>query len=146
MKDFDPFRDVKDFHVKHGLAYLGGPRLMPGDLAEFRFKFGLEELEEFQRSNQAGLVAESSGDRLEALEGVLDSYVDQLYVLLGTIYLSGMNQVFEEAWHRVHEKNMEKVRVNREGDSKRGSLYDVVKPEGWTPPVFSDLLMRYAQE
>jgi hypothetical protein len=51
----------------------------------------------------------------------------------------GLGFNFEEAWRRVQEANMQKVRTARVVDSARGSTFDVVKPEGWTPPVLADL-------
>ena len=66
---------------------------------------------------------------------VLDALVDLVYVALGTAYLHGFGpQKFNEAWRRVHEKNMEKIRAPSADHSKRGSAFDVIKPAGWTPP------------
>lgn len=44
---------------------------------------------------------------------------------------------FAGAWKEVHAANMKKVRALRPDDSKRGTAYDVVKPDGWTPPDLS---------
>jgi predicted HAD superfamily Cof-like phosphohydrolase len=123
---FDPLKDIKDFHEKFGLAYQGAPRHIPEDLAEFRFRFMREELEEY-------------GDT-EDLEKKLDALVDLMYVLLGTAYLHGFNR-FVEAWTRVHKANMQKVRAERVDQSTRQSIYDVVKPAGWTPPRLDDLVV-----
>lgn len=49
---------------------------------------------------------------------------------------------WEEGWNEVQTKNMSKVRALRHEDSKRGSTYDVVKPEGWTPPDIAAILRR----
>jgi predicted HAD superfamily Cof-like phosphohydrolase len=72
------------------------------------------------------------------IEGQLDALVDLVYVALGTAYMHGFD--FNEAFKRVHEANMKKVRAVSMRDSKRGSIYDVVKPEDWTPPDLSDLV------
>lgn len=48
--------------------------------------------------------------------------------------------IFREAWDRVHRANMAKVRAERASDSKRGSSFDVVKPEGWQAPDLGDLV------
>jgi len=47
---------------------------------------------------------------------------------------------FTEAWTRVHNANMQKVRAATPNDSKRGSKYDVIKPPGWVAPDLSDLV------
>jgi len=85
-----------------------------------------EELDEYRESVFVG-----------DLEGQLDALVDLVYVALGTAYLQGFD--FNEAFRRVHEANMKKVRARQKSDSKRASSYDVVKPVGWTPPDLSDL-------
>jgi predicted HAD superfamily Cof-like phosphohydrolase len=115
--------DIKKFHEKFGLAYNGPPRDLPEELHSFRVNFMMEELEEYLR-------AQSLVDKLDAL-------VDLIYVALGTAHLHGFD--FEKAWRRVHEANMKKARAERTTDSRRGSTFDVVKPDGWTPPDLSDL-------
>lgn len=98
------------------------------------------------------------------LHEALDALVDLQYVLLGTAYLMGFfkevrlveeviedpdslphpmerfTTIFEEAWARVQKANMSKVRAKSAGESKRNSSFDVVKPKGWKPPNFTDLL------
>lgn len=120
-------RDIADFHTKFGLAYNDGPRDLPEELQNFRVKFMQEELNEYAESAMDG-----------NLEGQLDALVDLVYVALGTAYMQGFN--FKEAWRRVHEANMRKVRATSEEQSKRGSASDVVKPVGWTAPDLSDLV------
>lgn len=122
------FRDIAQFHRKFFLPPVAPvPSQLPVDMAEFRAKFMQEEVDEYKKA-----VAE--GD----LEGQLDALVDLVYVAMGTAYLQGLP--FNCAWDRVQAANMAKIRAVRESDSKRGSLYDVVKPEGWTPPRHLDLI------
>lgn len=125
------WNDIESFHTKFGLSYGGAPRPLPYDLAQFRIKFLQEELDEYAAAYEAD-------DSLEAREDMLDALVDLVYVALGTAYLHGFN--FAEAWRRVQVANMSKVRVERIEDSKRGSAFDVVKPEGWKPPRHLDLV------
>ena len=142
--------DVADFHEKFQLEYNGKPRVLPFDLGKFRLDFNQEELDEWKDFAGKGLMAVAqepvdAADVTHCLEMQLDAHVDQLYVLLGTVYLQGLMPVFEEAWRRVHAANMAKVRALRDGsDSKRGSAYDVVKPEGWIAPDHSDLVEDHA--
>jgi len=125
------WNDIESFHHKFRLDYGGPPRPLPFELAQFRIKFLQEELDEYAAAYEAD-------DSLEAREQMLDALVDLVYVALGTAYLHGFN--FAEAWRRVQVANMSKVRVERAEDSKRGSKFDVVKPEGWKPPCHLDLV------
>lgn len=56
------------------------------------------------------------------------------------VHALGCGFNFREAWRRVHEANMGKVRARRAQDSTRGSVFDVVKPPGWVAPDLSDLV------
>lgn len=141
-------KDVADFHAKFGLEYGGPPRHLPPDLGPFRTKFMAEELAEYItkfKGDQANLtslvgylVEKNALQEPQDLEHQLDALVDLVYVALGTAYLHGFN--FDEAWRRVHAANMKKVRAQRAEQSLRGSTFDVVKPEGWTPADLSDLV------
>ena len=120
-------RDIADFHTKFGLAYNGNPQQLSEELSAFRIKFMQEELDEYVHSTVTN-----------DLEGQLDALVDLVYVALGTAYMQGFN--FKEAWRRVHEANMRKVRATSEEQSKRNSSSDVVKPAGWVAPDLKDLV------
>ena len=126
-EDFNLVRDVRDFHIKFDLEYIGPPRDLPVELSQFRIEFMVEELAEYKE-------AVSEGNR----EKQLDALVDLVVVALGTAHLQGFD--FNEAFRRVHTANMLKRRAQKAEDSKRGSVYDVVKPEGWQPPDLSDLV------
>jgi predicted HAD superfamily Cof-like phosphohydrolase len=121
--------DVTEFHEKFRLLYEGPPRTLPGDLLSFRVKFMQEELDEYAEGA-------AEGD----LEKQLDAVIDLIYVALGTLLLQGMLPAFAHGWNRVQAANMAKVRTERAEDSKRGSTFDVVKPEGWTAPTHKDLI------
>jgi predicted HAD superfamily Cof-like phosphohydrolase len=73
------------------------------------------------------------------LEGVLDGLVDLVYVALGTALNFGLD--FDEAWDRVQQANMEKVAVRATSSEGRHKT-DVVKPRGWEPPSFKDLVQE----
>lgn len=145
-KQFDPVADIEDFHIKFHLEYDGPARVLPPDLSRFRIKFMDEEQNEYCHHEAAAsaeryiLTASASDPANYAfhLEHMLDGLVDMVYVVIGTAYLHGFD--FREAWRRVHAANMKKVRAERVSDSKRGSTWDVVKPEGWTPPSHIDIV------
>lgn len=138
---FDPVRDVEEFHKKFGLEYVGKPRGLPPEFAQFRQKFIQEELDEYITNHinlefELGLKEPQKIDKY--LEEQLDALVDLVYVALGASHLHGFD--FKEAWRRVHAANMAKVRAEKASDSKRGSTFDVVKPAGWTAPSHADLV------
>jgi NTP pyrophosphatase (non-canonical NTP hydrolase) len=66
-------------------------------------------------------------------EGVLDGLVDLVYFAIGTATL--LDYDFNEAFRRVHEANMQKVRSYTER-----TAVDLVKPPGWKSPDLSDLV------
>lgn len=145
---FDPLADILEFHQKFDIDYTGAPRALPADIADFRRKFMQEELDEYGwgQNNAYQETTRPSGSRDVAeythqLEQCLDALVDEMYVVLGTAHLHGFQDIFAEAWRRVHAANMAKVRADLDGsNSKRGSSFDVVKPAGWEPPVHTDLV------
>lgn len=134
----DVFLDVKAFHKKFELAYDGPPRELEPLLQSFRTKFLHEELQEYEDGVLLLRHAVLPEERADAAEKMIDSLVDLVYVAVGTAYMHGFD--FNEAWRRVQNANMAKVRALRASDSKRGSTYDVIKPEGWTPPTHADLV------
>lgn len=160
----DLFADVEQFHAQFGLLYEGVPRCLPKELQTFRNRFLREELLEYQKevagaeflrsqTRQQILFPNSPWDKsvtdfkpsmTDHLEGMLDGLVDLVYVALGTAQLHGFN--FSEAWNRVHEANMTKVRVQRPNESKRNSIFDVVKPPGWVAPSHRDLVSNHEEQ
>lgn len=146
---FDPVADIEEFHKRFGLEYTGKPRCLPVELLLFRQGFMREELDEYDACTGMALAilkgdVPPNHDLRHELADALDSLVDLVYVALGTAYLHGYD--FREAWRRVHEANMKKVRVERIEDSKRGSTFDVVKPPGWQPPSHYDLVQDHAHK
>lgn len=51
--------------------------------------------------------------------------------------------LWDELWTDVQRANMSKVRAERPSDSKRGSVWDVVKPAGWIAPRTEEILAKY---
>lgn len=120
-------RNVAEFHERFGLIYEGLPSELTPEQVNFAHTAFKEEIDEW-------FHAVASGD----VEGQLDAYIDLIYFVLGRVYLQGFN--FDEAWNRVHDANMKKVRALNASDSKRNSKLDVIKPEGWVAPSFDDLM------
>ena len=69
---------------------------------------------------------------------ILDALVDLTYIAIGTARMNGMD--FETAWNRIHTVNMQKIRCEKQADSKRGTTFDVIKPKDWQPADLSDLV------
>lgn len=150
------FQKVAQFHRKFGLAYEGAPRELDRDTALFRIAFKLEELAEYCSASgfeRLGIELDELIFRVKSnrdqiawkgpvednnFHDQLDALVDQLYIIYGTAYLQGFD--IDAAFQKVHEANMKKIRTEREEDSKRGSKFDVVKPEGWSPPDLTEFL------
>ena len=147
----DMMLDIERFHQKYGLEYRGKPRILPPDLFSFRDKFITEEHTEWH-DEQDGLIEALTSDDGKpdhrrvalGLHQQLDALVDLVYVTLGAAYLQFGPEIFHEAWKRVQAANMAKVRAQTADESKRGSTFDVVKPQGWTPPDHHDLVKDHA--
>ena len=122
-------REIAEFQAKFKQAYRGSPRILDPELCLFRVRFMIEEILEFATANNS-----------HDLSRALDALVDLLYVLLGTVHLTGLSPVFLEAWNLVHEANMKKELAGDPARSKRGFRNDIIKPEGWTAPDLSGLV------
>jgi predicted HAD superfamily Cof-like phosphohydrolase len=117
--------DVYEFHVKFGLPLGDDDQLTNNPAAqEFRIKFLQEELDELKE-------ALAAGDRTK----IFDALLDLAYVTYGTALFAGISPIQWRAGMRaVHSCNMQKIRAAKAEDSKRGSVFDVKKPEGWVGP------------
>ena len=134
MSNFD---DVGDFHKKFNLPVADDvyyERNLDGDLLAFRIKFMQEELDEF-------IYCAADDDRDYA--GMFDALLDLVYVAMGTAHM--LNYPWQKGWDAVQRANMAKVRAQSADESKRGSAWDVVKPEGWTAPDIAAILRDHAQ-
>ena len=128
----DMWVDINEFHTKFLLPQQEVPSLLEKELLEFRTKFLYEELAEF----------EDACERKDLMKA-FDALLDLVYVAMGTAYM--MNVPWDRGWEHVQNANMAKIRAKKEGESKRGSIYDVVKPEGWISPdkmLLAELLIH----
>lgn len=131
------FRDIEQFHKKFGLEPTDDGHRLPADVLKFRVKFLQEELNEYCEA--VGVSGDEVQDHFDA-EKAFDGLIDLVYVALGTAYLHKFP--FNQGWNRVQQANMSKVRAEGAEDerSHRKHAADIVKPEGWKPPVLEDLL------
>lgn len=123
----DMLQDVVDFHVKHGINYVGPVRNLPPELAKFRDLRQQEEQQEYLDAT--------------TMEEKLDALVDAAYILFGTAHLHGITpKIFYEAWRRVHAANMRKERASVNNPGKYGDSNDIVKSPEWVEPDLKDLV------
>lgn len=102
------------------------PAQLADDEKAFRALAMHEEVSEYQE-------ASTLADQLDAL-------VDLQVFLLGTVHRHGFEQIFEKAFKRVMQANMQKVLAESAEQSKRGFKRDLVKPNGWVAPDLRDLV------
>lgn len=138
------FNDVQAFHEKFNVPRAERPSFLPYDLLQFRMKFMLEELNEFNHAT-GGLFTilvdqHKTVDPLHLLnmEEAADALVDLVYVALGTADMMGLP--WQKLWNEVQRANMAKERAARAEQSKRGTVYDVIKPHDWVKPDHTDAL------
>ena len=111
------FDAVRQFHMKVlGINDVKPTFQLPVEFTQ-RVAFLEEEIEELGQ-------AYCSND----LVGVADALADLVYVALGTAHMMGIP--FDQVFKVVHAANMQKMR----GITKRGMVYDAVKPDGWVGP------------
>ena len=132
----DMWACIELFHKKFGLEKASIPQLVDQECMDFRIKFMEEELQEFRE-------AVENKDKVKAFDALLDL----VYVAMGTAYLC--NFPWKAGWQYVQHANMQKKRVNHASESKRGSQFDIVKPNGWVSPdiaIESVLLLHEYEE
>lgn len=137
----DTALDVAEFHHKFGIEQPIFPEHMEYAMAVFRLTALLEEVREYGEALGFRVTTDFWHDPhlTPDLAKQLDALVDLWYFGVGNALISGFD--FDEAWRRVHQRNMAKERALPDGsNSLRFSKYDVVKPAGWTPPDHSDLV------
>jgi len=114
--------DIVAFHNKFKVPQSVAPSIeLEEGLLDFRLGFMREELNEF-------VEAVELNDHVKAF----DALIDLVYVAMGTAYVCQFP--WQDGWDVVHAANLTKRRVEHASESKRGSSYDIVKPEGWVSP------------
>lgn len=130
-------RQLEKFQTAFNSTYNKTPTLLLDKEWVLRHDLSLEELTEYFNACE-------SGNKVE----ILDALVDQMYILCGTIVSHGMQNVFNEAFRRVHENNMSKLvngkplinEVGAEHYDPSKPIGKVLKPKGYIPVDLSDLV------
>ena len=111
------YDSVRQFHFSVLGIYDTAPTFNLPVAFSQRITFLEEELEELE-------LAHDKKDMV----GVADALADLVYVAIGTAHMMGID--FEQVFKAVHAANMQKLR----GITKRGMVYDAIKPENWVGP------------
>ncbi len=121
--------DVRKFHEKMGFLTFNTPGHLTSRKLKERIRCLREELKEFEEACES-----------QDLCAQADALIDLDYFVKGTALMLGLP--WTELWDEVHRANMEKTRG---GKIREGVLHPVcaVKPEGWRPPDFKEILDRH---
>ena len=121
------FDDTMAFQQKYDLWRKDQFGILPEE--EMKVKIGhlYEELAEIDKAHKEGNIYEIS-----------DGLIDLIYVASGLLNL--MNMPAQALWNDVQARNMQKIRATKDNVGKRGSTFDVIKPEGWLPPRTKDII------
>jgi len=111
---------VKKFQESFKQEVNNTPKIPTKSDCDLRYDLAQEELDEYQD-------AVFNNDIVE----VLDSLVDQMYILLGSVNFHGLQEQFLRAFDLVHENNMSKLDEN--GNVLKNEHGKVIKPKGFKP-------------
>lgn len=128
--------DIAAMHTKFGVNTV--LRGLDRDKLEAFLKFRIDFLQEELDEMRSALVDFQAGkiEGTKAADDTVDALIDLCVVAIGT--LNGFDVDADEAWNRVHRKNMEKeVGIKASRPNPLG-LPDLIKPEGWTAPTHED--------
>lgn len=112
------FKQVQNFLEISHQPISEEPKMLSMRQASTQFDLGMEELLEYQ----VACVEEN-------LVKVLDSLVDQAFILFGTVLKHGLKEQFEKAFDLIYENNMQKA--GEDGFAEINSQGKVLKPEGF---------------
>lgn len=118
---------VKEFQTTFGQYTSEIPSLAPMEVCEMRYKIQLEELDEYRTACTEG-----------NLEGIYDSLLDQLYVLLGTFNVHGLHNTLAQGFEEVHRSNMSKL--DKDGKVIYREDGKILKSDLFSPPDLKKIL------
>ncbi|SEA10152.1 HAD family hydrolase [Alkalimonas amylolytica] len=112
----DSWLKVHEFHQAFSHPISDSPTLMPAERKHKRYKWMLEEINEFLEA--------------ESIESQSDAMIDLIYFALGTLVETGVRP--GKLFDIVHNANMTKLwpdgKPRMNGDGK------IIKPSGWLDP------------
>lgn len=128
---------LEEFQLAFNSTYNNKPTLLYDKEWVLRHDLLKEELTEYFDACEQGNLVE-----------ILDALVDIEYILKGTIVSHGLQNVFHEAFERVHQNNMSKLvdgkplinEVGAEHYDPTKPIGKVLKPKEYKPVDLSDLI------
>lgn len=128
--------DIAAMHTKFGVNTV--LRGLDRDKLEAFLKFRIDFLQEELDEMRTALVDYQAGKMpgVKAADDTVDALIDLCVVAIGTLDAFDVNS--DEAWNRVHKKNMEKEVGIKESRPNPLGLPDLIKPAGWTAPTHMD--------
>ena len=116
----EQLNQVREFQKAFKQTLNDRPTIIKWEECLLRYNLGEEELSEYHE-------AAYNDDMVE----ILDSLVDQAYILFGTVNAHGLQEQFIKAFDLVHENNMSKLDEN--GNVLKNDAGKVIKPAGFKP-------------
>ena len=116
----EQLNQVREFQKAFEQTLNDVPSFISFDDSVLRYDLASEELHEY----------DDAVDNMDIVE-ILDSLVDQAYILFGTVNAHGLQEHFLKAFDLVHINNMSKLDEN--GKVLKNEAGKVIKPKGFKP-------------
>lgn len=113
------YEEVKKFQKAFGHPYSDKPTLLTYDRALKRYRWLLEEINEFLEASKNQDIVEQA-----------DAMIDTMYFALGTLVEMGVKP--DKLFYIVQEANMSKL--FSDGKPHYNEMGKVIKPDGWQDP------------
>ncbi len=113
------YEEVKKFQKAFGHPYSNKPTLLTYERALKRYKWMLEEINEFLEASKNQDIVEQA-----------DAMIDTMYFALGTLVEMGVKP--DKLFYIVQEANMSKL--FSDGKPHYNEMGKVIKPDGWQDP------------
>lgn len=113
------YEEVKKFQKAFGHPYSDKPTLLTYERALKRYKWMLEEINEFLEASKNQDIVEQA-----------DAMIDTMYFALGTLVEMGVKP--DKLFYIVQEANMSKL--FSDGKPHYNEMGKVIKPDGWQDP------------
>ena len=113
------YEEVKKFQKAFGHPYSDKPTLLTYERALKRYKWMLEEINEFLEASKNQDIVEQA-----------DAMIDTMYFALGNLVEMGVKP--DKLFYIVQEANMSKL--FSDGKPHYNEMGKVIKPDGWQDP------------
>lgn len=102
----------------------------------------MEGLGEYVIAQLGGVITATNTAMQEAIDYDAAAVMQQLVTasIAAMVIAVQLRIPYDLLWDEVQRVNMAKERAESAEASGRGSAFDVIKPEGWTPPAIEEIL------